>query len=250
MEKGSPECAPRALTPYPPRSLLLRRWPRKPERVADEDGVSRDNYSGVDQPRKSPWQDALSTFSIDVDTASYSNVRRFMREGAAAASRRRAYRGAGELLRLRLPRAHRAIVPFSVYCRGLATARGTRQHRLVHLGLQGKHISRDTCPPRNLVFLVDVSGSMQDPNKLPCSKQGLHHAGAHHLRPERSRGHRGLCGRGRVCALPSTERTQPGKDPRRASALSKRGARTNGAAGIELAYDWRRSTSSRAASTA
>src|SRR5690606_19238746 len=62
--------------------------------------------------------------------------------------------------------------PFSVYTE-LATAPWAGEHKLLHIGLQGKRIETRNLPPRNLVFLLDVSGSMNDPNKLPLLKRSL-----------------------------------------------------------------------------
>lgn len=115
---------------------------------------------------------SLSTFSIDVDTASYANVRRFlMNEG-----------------RLPPPDAVRieeminyfaydysppsGRTPFSVH---METAECPWQpaHRLVRVGLKGREIDRHERGPSNLVFLLDVSGSMDQPNKLPLVKQAM-----------------------------------------------------------------------------
>ena len=63
-------------------------------------------------------------------------------------------------------------VPFSVVTEVAACA-WNRKHKLALIGLQGKQVALDNLPPSNLVFLVDVSGSMNDPNKLPLLKQGL-----------------------------------------------------------------------------
>src|SRR5690606_17666138 len=62
--------------------------------------------------------------------------------------------------------------PFSVYSE-VGPAPWNAEHSLVHIGLQGKDIARGQLPPRNLVFLLDVSGSMGEPNKLPLLKRSL-----------------------------------------------------------------------------
>jgi Ca-activated chloride channel homolog len=116
-------------------------------------------------------QSPLSTFSIDVDEASYSNVRRFINEGS-----------------LPLPGAVRieeminyfdyeyakpaGEEPFSIYTE-VAACPWNPKHQLIHIGLQGKEIPVGSLPPSNFVFLVDVSGSMNDPDKLPLVQSSL-----------------------------------------------------------------------------
>ncbi len=108
----------------------------------------------------------LSTFSIDVDTASYANVRRFLNEQHAPAERRGADRGAGQLLHLRLPAAagRRALL------RDDGSGRlpvGAGASAAPHRPEGPRDSTAEQRPPSNLVFLIDVSGSMQPANKLP-----------------------------------------------------------------------------------
>ena len=113
----------------------------------------------------------LSTFSIDVDTASYSLVRRFLNQ------RQLPPKDAVRIEELvnyfpynyRPPTDRR---PFSANVE-IASCPWNEQHRLVRIGLKGREVARDKRPPSNLVFLVDVSGSMESPNKLPLVKQCL-----------------------------------------------------------------------------
>ena len=110
----------------------------------------------------------LSTFSIDVDAASYSNVRRFINNGQ---------RPPKDAVRIEELINYFDYTyeqptnddPFSVTTE-ISTAPWNSNHKLVHIGLQGKKIATDNLPPSNLVFLIDVSGSMNDPNKLPLLK--------------------------------------------------------------------------------
>jgi Ca-activated chloride channel homolog len=113
----------------------------------------------------------LSTFSIDVDTASYSNVRRFLTQGQLPPS------GAVRVEELvnYFPYAYaepQGDVPFSVTTE-VSQAPWNPKHRLLLVGLQGKHLPTAELPPRNLVFLLDVSGSMNEPNKLPLLQRSL-----------------------------------------------------------------------------
>ena len=113
----------------------------------------------------------LSTFSIDVDAASYSNVRRFINNGQ---------RPPKDAVRIEelinyfdydydQPRDEH---PFAIHTE-ISAAPWNPKHKLVHIGLQGKTIPIDKLPPSNLVFLIDVSGSMDEPNKLPLLKSSF-----------------------------------------------------------------------------
>lgn len=113
----------------------------------------------------------LSTFSVDVDTASYANVRRFLNMGrlppkdAVRIEELLNYFGYDY-------DAPSGTHPFSVTTE-VAACPWQQGHRLVLIGLQGRRIPEQELPPRNLVFLVDVSGSMNDPYKLPLVKSAL-----------------------------------------------------------------------------
>jgi len=113
-------------------------------------------------------QNPLSTFSIDVDAASYSNMRRFINNGQ---------RPPVDAVRIeemvnyfdysyQQPEEEN---PFRVYTE-ISSAPWNEKHKLVHIGLQGKIIPTENLPASNLVFLIDVSGSMESPNKLPLLK--------------------------------------------------------------------------------
>jgi Ca-activated chloride channel family protein len=116
-------------------------------------------------------QEPLSTFSIDVDAASYSNVRRFIQNGQQVPK---------DAVRIEEMINYfdydytqpTGEDPFSIYTE-VSAAPWNGQHKLVHIGLQGKKIAVDNLPASNLVFLIDVSGSMSDPNKLPLLKSSF-----------------------------------------------------------------------------
>jgi Ca-activated chloride channel homolog len=113
----------------------------------------------------------LSTFSIDVDTASYTNMRRFI--NVQRLPPRDAVR-IEEMINYftynyKQPEAD---VPFSITTE-ISNCPWNSEHDLLLIGLQGKNISREKLPPSNLVFLLDVSGSMNEPNKLPLVKKSL-----------------------------------------------------------------------------
>jgi len=113
----------------------------------------------------------LSTFSIDVDTASYANIRRFINDG------RFPYKDAVRIEEMinyfsyPYP-APPEDLPFAVYTE-ISICPWNPKHRLIHLGLQGKRLDSSELPASNLVFLLDVSGSMRPANKLPLLQQAF-----------------------------------------------------------------------------
>jgi Ca-activated chloride channel family protein len=124
-----------------------------------------------DTPFVAAKETPLSTFSIDVDTASYSNVRRFLRQGQLPPSGAVRVEELVNYFSYAYPEPT-GDVPFSVTTE-IAQAPWNPKHKLLLVGLQGKHLAPAQLPPRNLVFLLDVSGSMNEPNKLPLLKRSL-----------------------------------------------------------------------------
>ena len=174
----------------------------------------------------------VSTFSIDVDTASYAEVRRFLNMNMLPP--RDAVR-IEELINY-FPYDDPPPTgdePFSVNCE-TAGCPWNADHKLVRIGLKGKPVDNDQRPPSNLCFLLDVSGSMDQPNKLPLVKASLKLLVEHLGENDRVAivvyaGASGL-------VLPSTPCY------RKAEILSalerlQAGGSTNGGAGIQLAYD-------------
>ena len=181
---------------------------------------------------KSIADEPLSTFSIDVDTASYANIRRFLR--------------AGEMPPPDAVRIEEMInyfpydyappqgdMPFAVHVESAACP-WNKAHPLVKIALKGKELNTKSRPPCNLVFLLDVSGSMSDENKLPLVKKAIQLLA------------RQLTAKDRVSivvyasatglVLPAT----PGNDLAAIDAAVERlqaGGSTAGGAGIRLAYD-------------
>ena len=173
----------------------------------------------------------LSTFSIDVDTASYSNVRRFINAGSRPP--KDAVR-VEEMINYfsydyREPEGDR---PFSIDLDSTACP-WDATHRLLRIGLKGREVANENRPASNLVFLLDVSGSMEPSERLPLVKQAMRLLIEKLSEKDRVAvvvyaGDSGL-------ALPST--TGDRKE-RILSALENlsAGGSTNGAEGIELAY--------------
>lgn len=119
----------------------------------------------------SPKQEPLSTFSIDVDEASYSNVRRYLQSGSLPPAGAVRIEEMVNYFDYVYPQPQNGD-PFSVITE-IAECPWNAKHKLIHIGLQGKKISVDNLPSSNLVFLIDVSGSMDEPNKLPLVQASL-----------------------------------------------------------------------------
>lgn len=191
-----------------------------------------ENYAHITENAfKKAGDDPLSTFSIDVDAASYSNIRRFINTGNLPPK---------DAVRIEEMINYfdyeyeqpKGSDPVNIVTE-IGTAPWNPQHRLVHIGLQAKTIPNQHLPASNLVFLIDVSGSMESPNKLPLLVSSLRLL-TDNLREQDKvaivvyAGNSGL-------VLPSTsgEDKQAIKD-----ALNKlsAGGSTAGGAGINLAY--------------
>jgi Ca-activated chloride channel family protein len=179
-------------------------------------------------------ENPLSTFSVDVDTASYSNVRRFLLGG------RRPPRDAVRIEELvnyftydyTAPRAADPA-PFAASLE-VAAAPWAPTHRLVRIGLKGRELSTADRPAANLVFLVDVSGSMDEPNKLPLVQESLRML-VEKLKPEDHVAIAVYAGASGL-ALPSTPVSHRQEILDALDSLHA-GGTTNGAMGIQLAYD-------------
>ncbi|MEZ0386794.1 MAG: von Willebrand factor type A domain-containing protein [Verrucomicrobium sp.] len=176
-------------------------------------------------------QEPLSTFSIDVDTASYANVRRFLNNGQ---------RPPANAVRLEelinyFPYAYETPAddkPFAVHV-DVVEAPWKPEHRLARIALKGKVNTKERAPA-NFVFLVDVSGSMDEPDKLPLVKKSLL------MLTEKigARDHVALVtyAGSTAVALPSTAGEEKSKIVEAIEALGAGGS-TNGAGGIRLAYE-------------
>jgi Ca-activated chloride channel homolog len=131
------------------------------------EGYASVNENGFKIVKNNP----LSTFSIDVDNASYSNIRRFINSGSLPPADAVRIEEMINYFKFNYPEP-KGEHPFSVYTE-LAICPWNSNHRLMQIGLRGKSIDKSTLPPSNLVFLIDVSGSMDDPNKLPLLKSAF-----------------------------------------------------------------------------
>ncbi len=194
---------------------------------------NRESYAHIQENVFLPVStNPLSTFSIDVDRASYANVRRFINDGM---------RPPIDAVRIEelinyfpyrdTPPA--GDHPLAVHA-DVGPAPWQPLHRLVRIALKGRSVEMEEAPPSNLVFLLDVSGSMRSPDKLPLLKRAMRML-VHNLRPEDRVAmvvYAGAAG----LVLPSTE---GGEKDRILTAIEnlQAGGSTAGGAGIRLAYE-------------
>ncbi len=192
-----------------------------------------ESYAKIDEnPFIRVAQEPLSTFSIDVDTASYANVRRFLNQSM--------------LPPIDAVRIEEMInyfpyhdappsgdEPFSAHVE-VAGCPWNAEHRLARIALVGKSVPQDRRPASNLVFLIDVSGSMQSPDKLPLLKYSMQRMVEHLGENDRVAivVYAGAAG----MVLPSTSCLRKAEILAALEELQAGGS-TNGGAGIQLAYD-------------
>ncbi|HNX04764.1 MAG TPA: VWA domain-containing protein, partial [Opitutales bacterium] len=135
--------------------------------------VEREQYDSiVENSFASPIAEALSTFSIDVDTASYANVRRMLNDGYLPPAGAVRIEEMVNYFSYNYAPPSDKSVPFAAHIEA-TSAPWAPEHEIVRIGLKGYEIPWSERPASNLVFLVDVSGSMSDANKLPLVREGL-----------------------------------------------------------------------------
>ncbi|WP_431216649.1 YfbK domain-containing protein [Puia sp. P3] len=228
----------RAVAPEPPvqtQKFASPRVVRDSEVKTEEKSpveYNREGYAHIEENRfRTAKQAPLSTFSIDVDAASYSNVRRFIQQGAMPPAGAVRIEEMINYFDYQYPQPA-GDEPFAVNTE-LSSCPWSPEHKLVLIGLQGKTPQTEQLPAANLVFLIDVSGSMDEPDKLPLVKTSLKMLTDQLRENDRVAivvyaGNAGL-------VLPST----PGSERRKireAIDNLEAGGSTAGGAGIALAY--------------
>ncbi len=193
----------------------------------------REAYTPVTENAFQRVADApLSTFSIDVDTASYANMRRFLGQGTLPPADAVRIEELINYFKYDYP-APQGDAPFAVAV-DMHPCPWNPGHFLARIGLRGKELPAQERPAANLVFLVDVSGSMSDGDKLPLLKQGMKLLA------------RSLDGRDRISIVTyagnAGVQLQPTPGDNQATILRildglRAGGSTNGAGGIQMAYD-------------
>ena len=197
---------------------------------------SREGYAAREENGfQRPGQHPFSTFGVDVDRAGYANVRRFLNDGRLPVPGAVRLEEMVNYFAYELPQPVRdSRAPFSLTT-DVAACPWQPGHRLVRIALQGREVDARQVPPSHLVFLLDTSGSMSSPDKLPLLVAGMKML-VQQLRPEDSvalvtyAGSAGL-------VLEPTPATPDGKQAI-VAALERlsAGGSTAGGAGIELAY--------------
>jgi secreted protein with Ig-like and vWFA domain len=193
----------------------------------------RETYAPItENPLTQATQQPLSTFSIDVDTAAYANVRRFLNSGSAPPVDAVRIEEFINYFPYDYEFPQRGEAPFTVAA-AVAEAPWQPTHRLARIAIKARDVGMDR-RQSNFVFLVDVSGSMDEPNKLPLVQQSLSLLTDQLTAEDRVAivvyaGNSGL-------ALSSTSGDQ--KDTlRQAIRQMKSGGSTHGSAGIRQAYE-------------
>lgn len=136
-----------------------------------EQPTAEDYDSFIENAFENPFEAPLSTFSIDVDNAAYANVRRFINNGERVPKDAVRVEEMINYFHYQYPQPANDN-PFSINTE-YSAAPWNPNHQLLKIGLQGKIIQEENLPASNLVFLIDVSGSMSDANKLPLLKKSL-----------------------------------------------------------------------------
>ncbi|MFK7774162.1 MAG: von Willebrand factor type A domain-containing protein [Saprospiraceae bacterium] len=191
--------------------------------------VENDFLSSLEKP--------LSTFSIDVDNASYSNARRYLNNGQMPPKDAVRIEEFVNYFNYDYPQP-KGEDPFSINTE-ISDCPWNQDHKLVHIGLQGYELPKEQMPPSNLVFLLDVSGSMSDYNKLPLLKKAFQLLTQQMREEDRVSivvyaGASGL-------VLPPTSGNNKNKIMAALEKLNAGGS-TAGTAGIQLAYQTAEST--------
>ena len=139
--------------------------------IAEADFNTEDYDAIVENRFLSVSENALSTFSIDVDAASYSNLRRYLQMGQLPPAGAVRIEEMINYFHYDYPQPENDH-PFSINTE-IASCPWNNAHQLVLIGLQGKKIPVENLPASNIVFLIDVSGSMMEENKLPLVKTSM-----------------------------------------------------------------------------
>ena len=223
---GVPNARPPAAA-APVESMMRRHLPEiaRPSETATYDAIDENRFRRV-------TEHPLSTFSIDVDTASYANVRRFLNDGRLPPRDAVRVEELINYFKYDYP-APQGDAPVGVTTE-MAACPWNPKHRLALVGLHARPLDLERTPPRNLTFLLDVSGSMQPANRLPLVKTAMRML-VDTLRREDRVSIVVYAGASGV-VLPPTTGERKGEIHAAIERLHAGGS-TNGAAGIQLAYD-------------
>jgi Ca-activated chloride channel family protein len=221
--------------PIPPGAINIvadKIEKEKDNELVNIDIEDREDYNKItENPYLNPKDEPLSTFSIDVDNASYSNVRRILTYGSMPNPNAVRIEEMVNYFTYDYPQPTNQH-PFSINTE-INECPWNKEHKLLHVGLQGYKVDFKQAPANNLVFLLDVSGSMNNANKLPLVKESMEMI-LQELREEDRVAIVVYAGAAGV-VLPSTSATEKGKIMEAIDNLSAGGS-TAGGEGINLAY--------------
>ena len=228
------ESAEMAMQPrYPAPPAVMAPPPHPDMWVAPTE--DRERYAGEEvSPIKIAATEPVSTFSVDVDTGAYANTRRFLTMGQLPPEAAVRTEELINYFRYDYARPADRSKPFSVTLDAAASP-WNPEARLIRVGLRGYDLPQSERPAANLVFLVDVSGSMNSPDKLPLVKRALIGLAGE------------MSGKDKVSLVVYAGRTavvlEPTSNPAKVRAALSRlesGGSTAGADGLRLAYDMAR----------
>ncbi|MEB3799939.1 VWA domain-containing protein [Flavobacterium columnare] len=193
---------------------------------------NEESYAEIEENKfENPSVKPLSTFSIDVDNASYTNIRRFINNGQEIPKDAVRLEEMINYFSYTYPQP-KDNHPFSINTE-YSECPWNSNHKLLKIGLQGKKMDKNNLPPSNIVFLIDVSGSMEEENKLPLLKESMKIL-VKELRPQDKVSmvvYAGAAG----MILPPTSGNEKNKIMNALDELTAGGS-TAGGEGIELAY--------------
>ncbi|MFN4151730.1 MAG: vWA domain-containing protein, partial [Candidatus Sericytochromatia bacterium] len=159
------------MKPNQPISGNVIKEPTVPPIQQDQEFNTEEYDRIYENPFLEVLKNPLSTFSIDVDTASYANLRRFIKSNSVPPKDAVRIEEMINYFSYNYPQPE-GKDPFSINV-NISDCPWKAENKLLHIGLQGKKIDVSKLPPSNIVFLIDTSGSMSDENKLPLLKESF-----------------------------------------------------------------------------
>lgn len=161
----SPSAAAPAMRVQERAAVLPAPWPAP--------NVDTERYpDATANPVKRTAEEPVSTFSIDVDTASYANVRRFLNDGERPPTDAVRVEELINYFDYGYSPPSRRDAPFETHV-AVVPSPWSDQREILHIGLQGYELPASTRPPLNLVFLIDTSGSMEGADRLPLARKAM-----------------------------------------------------------------------------
>ncbi len=163
-------------TPPPPPSPIMAMPTTRaalPASMAAPEPANTERYEAIEgNPVQRASEQPVSTFSVDVDTGSYANVRRMLRQGMRPPADAVRVEEMINYFEYGHPAPADRTVPFRVTTE-LAPAPWNPRRKLLMVGIKGYDVDKSELPPANLVLLIDTSGSMHSPDKLPLLKHAF-----------------------------------------------------------------------------